>query len=232
MAIELNRRYGTYGATVDQAFVDQALRSYMLKVYNLMASGLALSGIVAVLAFQAGLAPYGMFASIAALGLIFAMSFGANKMSAGTLNVMYWAFVALMGFGLSYIFMVYTATSIVHVFFISAATFGAVSLLGYTTKRDLSGMGTFLLMAVIGLIIASVVNIFLGSTMMQFIISIATVLIFTAMTAYDTQRIKSEFSESAPQEITQKQAIFGAVSLYINFVNIFQALLSLMGNRE
>jgi FtsH-binding integral membrane protein len=232
MAIELNRRYGTSGATVDQAFVDQALRSYMLKVYNLMASGLALSGIVAVLAFNMGLAPYGMIASFAALGLIFVMSFGANKFGAGTLNVMYWAFVALMGFGLSYIFMVYTATSIVRVFFISAATFGAVSLLGYTTKRDLSGMGTFLLMALIGLIIASVVNIFLGSTMMQFIISIATVLIFTAMTAYDTQRIKSEFSESAPQEITQKQAIFGAVSLYINFINIFQALLSLLGNRE
>ena len=232
MAIELNRRYGTSGATVDQAFVDQALRSYMLKVYNLMASGLALSGITAVVAFQAGLAPYGLFASLAALGLILGMSFGANKIGAGTMNAMYWGFVALMGFGLSYIFMRYTGTSIMRVFFITAATFGAVSLYGYTTKRDLSGFGTFLFMGVIGLIIASIVNIFMGSTVLQMAISAITVLVFTGLTAYDTQRIKAEFDEAAPSELTQKQAIFGAISLYLNFVNIFQALLALFGNRE
>ena len=234
MAIELNRRYGTAGA-LDQATVDEALRSYMLRVYNLMASGLALSGIMAVLTYNFGYAATVLptIAIFVALGTILVMSFGANKLSASTLGALYWAFTATFGIALSTIFMRYTGTSILRVFFITGGMFAAMSLYGYTTKRDLSGFGSFLMMGVIGLLIAGLVNIFLQSSMMQFVISVITVLVFVGLTAYDTQRIKSEFNESDAAEITSKQAIFGAVSLYTNFINIFTALLNLFGsNRE
>jgi FtsH-binding integral membrane protein len=232
MATGLNRRYGVFGGTVDQAVIDESLRAYMLKVYNMMGSGLALSGIVAIVTFQAGLHGYGIIGTLAALGVMLVMSFGINRISAGTLGVLYWVFVALMGFGLSGIFAIYTGGSIARVFFITAATFGAMSLWGYTTKRDLSKMGSFLMMGLIGIIIASVVNMFMGSSMLQFAISVIGVLVFTLLTAFDTQRIKAEFNESNPAELTQKQAIFGAVSLYLNFVNLFTLLLNLLGNRE
>ena len=239
MATILNRRYGTLGGTVDQAVVDQALRAYMLRVYNLMASGLALSGIVAVLVAQSPAVMNALFGSglglivmLAPIGLLLAMSFGANRMSAGTLGILYWAFVATFGLSLAAIFQIYTATSIVRVFFITAATFGAVSLYGYTTNRDLTGLGAFLFMGLFGLIIASVVNIFLASSAMQFAISVISVLVFTGLTAYDTQRIKSEFNEADADELQSKRAIFGAVSLYLNFLNLFMALLHLLGNRE
>jgi len=234
MAIELNRRYGTAG-TLDQATVDGALRSYMLRVYNLMASGLALSGILAVLTFQFGFAATAIptVSIFVALGVLLVMSFGVNKMSANTLGLLYWVFTATFGIALSTIFLRYTGTSILRVFFITAGMFGAMSLYGYTTKRDLSGFGSFLMMGVIGLLIASLVNIFLQSSMMQFVISVITVLVFVGLTAYDTQRIKSDFNEADAAEITSKQAIFGAVSLYTNFINIFMALLNLFGgNRE
>jgi len=231
MATQFNR-YGAVGGAATQAVVDEALRSYMLRVYNLMGSGLALSGIVAVFAYQAGMFQYGFIGSLAALGVMLVMSFGINKMSAATLGTLYWVFTALLGFGLSGIFAVYGMGDIGRVFFITAATFGAMSLYGYTTKRDLSNWGSFLFMGLIGVVIASVVNIFLGSSMLQFAISVIGVLVFTGLTAFDTQRIKVEFNESNPAEVTNKQAIFGAVSLYLNFVNLFQLLLSLLGNRN
>ena len=225
--------------TTDRAVVDQALRSYMLRVYNLMASGLLLSGIVAAViamspavqqvVFQPGLV---WLFILAPIGILFAMSFGINKWSAGTVQVMYWLMVAAFGVSLSTIFMAYTAESIVRVFFITAATFGAMSLYGYTTKRDLSGWGTFLFMGLIGILIASVVNIFIGSSMLQFVVSVIGVLVFTGLTAYDTQRIKSDFYEGDPSEVMSKKAVMGAVSLYLNFLNLFMLLMSLLGNRN
>lgn len=232
-------RYGYRAGTLDQATIDQALRSYMLRVYNLMGSGLALSGIVAIAVasspalmqtlFGSGL---GIVVSLVPLGLLLVMSFGANKLSAPAVQALYWAFVATMGVSLSVIFMRYTGASITRIFLITAAMFGAMSLWGYTTKRDLTGMGSFLFMGVIGLIIASVVNIFLGSTILQMAVSAITVLVFTGLTAFDTQRIKSEFNEGDAADIQSKQAIFGAVALYVNFLNIFMALLSLFGQKN
>ena len=225
--------------TADRAVVDQALRSYMLRVYNLMASGLLLSGIVAAViamspavqqvVFQPGLV---WLFILAPIGILFAMSFGINKWSAGTVQVMYWLMVAAFGVSLSTIFMAYTAESIVRVFFITAATFGAMSLYGYTTKRDLSGWGTFLFMGLIGILIASVVNIFIGSSMLQFVVSVIGVLVFTGLTAYDTQRIKAIYAESDHSEVHEKKAIMGALTLYLDFINMFIFLLQLFGNRN
>lgn len=232
-------RYGYGATTIDRPAIDEALRAYMLRVYNYMGSGLALSAIVALLVSQSPALMQTLFGSglafvvmLAPLGLLLVMSFGANKLSAGAVQGLYWAFTATMGLSLSTIFMVYTGTSILRIFFITAAMFGAMSIWGYTTKRDLTGMGTFLFMGVIGLIIASVVNIFLGSSVLQFAVSAITVLVFTGLTAYDTQRIKSEFYESSPADIQTKQAVFGATSLYVNFLNIFMALLQLFGQRN
>jgi FtsH-binding integral membrane protein len=239
MATQFNRGFGALSGAVDTAVIDQALRAYMLKVYNLMASGLLLSGIVALAVSQSPSAMAAIFGSglgivamLAPLGILLGMSFGANKMSAGTLNVLYWAFVATMGLSLAAIFAIYTSQSIVRVFFITAGTFGAMSLYGYTTKRDLTNWGTFLFMGLIGVIIAGLVNIFLQSTMLQFVSSVIGVLVFTGLTAYDTQRIKSEFHEGHAEELQSKQAIFGAVSLYLNFLNLFMLLLQLLGNRR
>ncbi|HLT77043.1 MAG TPA: Bax inhibitor-1/YccA family protein [Ferrovibrio sp.] len=232
-------RYGYGATTIDRATIDEALRAYMLRVYNYMGSGLALSAIVALLVAQSPALMQTLFGSglafvvmLAPLGILLAMSFGANRMSAGTVQVLYWAFTATMGLSISTIFLVYTGESILRIFFITAAMFGAMSLWGYTTKRDLTGMGAFLFMGVIGLIIASVVNIFLGSTVLQMAVSAITVLVFTGLTAYDTQRIKSEFYEGTPSDVLTKQAVFGAVALYVNFLNIFMALLSLFGQRN
>lgn len=232
-------RYGYGATTIDRATIDEALRAYMLRVYNYMGSGLALSAIVALLVSQSPALMQTLFGSglafvvmLAPLGILLVMSFGANKLSAGAVQGLYWAFTATMGVSISTIFMVYTGTSVLRIFFITAAMFGAMSLWGYTTKRDLTGMGTFLSMGVIGLIIASVVNIFIGSTVLQMAVSAITVLVFTGLTAYDTQRIKSEFYEGNPADVLTKQAVFGAVALYVNFLNIFMALLSLFGQKN
>lgn len=232
-------RFGYGATTIDRATVDEALRAYMLRVYNYMGSGLALSAIMALLVSQSPALMQTLFGGglafvvmLAPLGLLLVMSFGANKLSAGAVQGLYWAFTATMGVSLAAIFMVYTGQSILRIFFITAAMFGAMSLWGYTTKRDLTGMGTFLFMGVIGLVIASVVNIFIGSTVLQMAVSAITVLVFTGLTAYDTQRIKSEFHESHPADVLTKQAVFGAVSLYVNFLNIFTALLSLFGQKN
>lgn len=241
MADNLNRGIwgGVRGAAVDRGYVDEALRSYMLRVYNMMASGLLLSGIVAVLVAMSPSAviaintsALGFVVRLAPLGLLLWMSFGINRMSAATLQLLYWVFVASFGLSLSSIFLIYRIGSIGEVFFITAGTFGAMSLYGYTTKRDLTGFGSFLMMGLFGIIIASVVNIFVGSSMMNFAISVLGVLIFTGLTAYDTQRIKAQFYEGAGAEITSKQAVMGAVQLYLDFLNLFLMLLRLFGDRR
>ncbi len=235
MAIDYSRLNSANTRTVDQAAMDEGLRTHMLKIYNYMASGLALSGITAVLTatnetvFNAVFGtPLQWVVMFAPLVLLFMMA----KSSASTAKVLYWAMVATFGVSISYIFQVYTAESVVRVFFITAATFGASSLYGYTTKKDLTGMGSFLMMGLFGIIIASVVNIFLASSMLHFVVSILGVLIFTGLTAFDTQRIKSEYYHGHSGEILEKGAIMGAVSLYLNFLNLFMMLLSLLGNRN
>lgn len=239
MASPLENRLGVARGASASAVIDQALRSYLLKVYNLMASGLLVSGIVAALVAQSPEAMSAVFGSgmgivvmLAPLGILLVMSFGRNRMSAGTISALYWVFVATFGVSLASIFHVYAGDSILRVFFITAGTFGAVSLYGYTTSRDLSGFGTYLFMGVIGIFIASLVNIWLGSSTLQFWVSVIGVLVFTGLTAYDTQRIKNEFYEADPAEVQSKKAIFGAVSLYLDFLNLFMMLLHLLGRRE
>jgi FtsH-binding integral membrane protein len=227
------------GAVLEQTVVDEALRSYMLRVYNMMASGLLLSGIVAVLVAMSPSAllaintsGLGFVVRLAPLGLILWMSFGINRMSAGTLQALYWVFVATFGLSLSSIFMVYRLGSIGEVFFITAGTFGAMSLYGYTTKRDLTGFGSFLMMGLFGIIIAMVVNWFVQSAMVSYVISVIGVLIFTGLTAYDTQKIKAQFYEGDGAEITSKKAVMGAINLYLDFVNLFLFMLRLFGDRR
>ena len=172
---------------------------------------------------------------LAPLGMVFAISAGINRLKPATSQMLFWVFSALMGISLSSIFLVYTHTSIVRVFFITAATFGALSLYGYTTKRDMSGMGSFLFMGLIGVIIASVVNLFLASSMLQFIVSVVGVLVFAGLTAWDTQRLKNDYIygyASEGGEIAEKAAITGALSLYLNFINLFTLLLQLLGQRD
>ncbi|WP_339635471.1 Bax inhibitor-1/YccA family protein [uncultured Sneathiella sp.] len=235
MATDFSNLNTARTGTRDQAVLDEGLRSYMLKVYNYMASGLALSGITAALTASTPAVYNAVFGTplqwvvmLAPLGLLFAMM----KTSASTTKILYWIMVATFGVSISYIFQVYTAESVVRVFFITSATFGAASLYGYVTKRDLTGMGSFLFMGLIGIIIASVVNIFLASSMLHFVVSVLGVLIFTGLTAFDTQRIKSQYYHGHSQEVLEKGAIMGAVSMYLNFLNLFMFLLSLLGNRN
>ena len=169
---------------------------------------------------------------LAPLAFVFFFSFRIHAISAGTAQMLFWAFCALMGLSLASVFLVFTGTSIARTVFITAAMFGATSLYGYTTKRDLSKMGSFLFMGLIGIVIASVVNLFIGSSALQFAISIIGVLVFTGLTAYDTQSIKEQYAESFGQEANSKLAVWGALSLYLNFINLFQLLLSLTGQRE
>ncbi|CAL8976167.1 BAX inhibitor (BI)-1/YccA family protein [Rhodoplanes serenus] len=170
---------------------------------------------------------------LAPLGLVFALSFGVERMRPATAQVLFWLYAALVGLSLGSIFMVFTGTSVVRVFFITAATFGALSLWGYTTQRDLTGMGSFLIMGLFGIIIASLVNIFLGSTMLQWVISMVGVLVFAGLTAYDTQRLKNEYIYGAMEgDVLERSAIMGALSLYLDFINLFTLLLQLLGQRE
>lgn len=235
-------RYNTAyraGTATQTAEFDKGLRAYMLKVYNYMASGVLLTGIIAMIVGtnqDLMLAIYGgglrWIVALAPLAFIMVMSFGAHKMSSGTLQMVFWAFAAVMGLSMASIFAVYSAESIARTFFITAASFGALSLYGYTTKKSLSGMGTFLVMGLIGIIIASIVNFFLASSMMAFVINVAGVLIFAGLTAYDTQRIKESYFMSATGEAVAKGAIMGAVNLYLDFVNLFMFLLNFLGERE
>ena len=249
----------TLGARAGSAAaIDEGLRSYMLRVYNYMGIGLVVTGLAAWFAAAAAVTNdpaaavgtlqngtmvtqwgYLLFASplqwvvmLAPLAFVLVLSFGINKLSVQAAQATFWGFAAIMGLSLSSIFLVYTDASIAKVFFITAATFGAMSLYGYTTKRDLTVMGSFLMMGLIGLIIASVVNMFMQSSMMEFIISVVGVLIFVGLTAYDTQKIKEGYSESHGAEVLAKGAIMGALSLYLDFINLFLMMLRLFGNRE
>lgn len=222
-----------------QAGLDIGLRTYMLKVYNLMAMALLLTGLVA---FVASSSPQFMLAIFgtplkwvvifAPLAVVLLLSFKIDTLSYATAQTIFWAYAGLMGLSLSTLFVIYTGESITRVFFITASTFGAMSLYGYTTKRDLSGFGSFLFMGLIGIIIASIVNIFLQSSAMQFVISIISVLVFTGLTAYDTQAIKDRYYQSAGQEQLSKIALMGALELYLDFINLFISLLRIFGDRR
>ena len=219
--------------------IDQGLRDYMMKVYNYMTSGLAISGLVAWGFSQSPTlmgAIYGTalqwVVMLAPLGFIFFLGARLQKMSTSAAQMTFWAFAAVMGISLSYIFIVFTGVSIVRVFLITSCTFAAMSIYGYTTKRDLTKFGSFLIMGLIGIIIASVVNIFLQSSAMQFVISCVGVLVFVGLTAYDTQRIKSTYYQVAGTAFAGKAAIMGALTLYLDFINLFIMLMQLFGQRR
>jgi FtsH-binding integral membrane protein len=224
----------------ESAAVDAGLRSYMLSVYNYMTSGVLLTGIVALLFANSGYAAQilggpGILKYIimfAPLAFVMVLSFGINRLSTGTAQLLFWAFATVMGLSMASIFLVFTGTSIAQTFFAVAAAFAGLSLYGYTTKKDLSGFGTFLIMGVIGLLVAMVINIFLQSSAMQLAISFIGVLLFAGLTAYDTQRIKSLYFQVAGTDMMGKTVIMGALSLYLDFVNMFTFLLNFMGSRE
>ena len=226
--------------------IDLGLKAYMNKVYSFMAVGLALTGVIAhltsTMAFDFrtntmtafGNAIYGsplaFIIMLAPLGFIIALNMGIAKMKESTVQVLFWAFAAVMGLSLSSIFIQYTGESIARVFFISAGAFGALSLYGYTTKKDLTGWGSFLFIGLIGILIASIVNIFVASSALQFGISVIGVLVFAGLTAYDTQRIKAMYFDGSGQE--GKKAIMGALTLYLDFINLFIMLIQLFGQRR
>ncbi|MBX3566075.1 MAG: Bax inhibitor-1/YccA family protein [Sphingomonas sp.] len=221
---------------------DAGLRSHMLSVYNYMASGVLLTGIVSLMFAKSGyigilfneagtgFGPLGWVVMLAPLAIVFAMSFGAARMATATLQLLYWAYAFLMGLSLSTIFLVYTGTSIAQVFFATAAGFAGLSLWGYTTKRDLSAFGTFFTMGLFGLIAAMLINLFLRSEGLSFVISAAGVLIFAGLTAYDTQKIKSLYFQVAGSDMQGKAVILGALTLYLDFINMFLFLLRLFGS--
>ena len=243
------------GSTVASAAVlDAGLRAYMLRVFNWMASGLLLTGIVAygiahtdainyfypqVQSAQGFLVhrPSGLayIAMLAPLAFVMVLSFGVNKLSRTAAQTLFWVFAATMGASLTNIFLVYTQTSVVTVFFICAGTFAAMSAWGYTTKTDLTKFGSFLIMGLFGIILASVVNIFVGSSAIQFAVSIIGVLVFTGLTAYDTQRIKTDYIQYGygyDSELAGKRSVYDALALYLNFINLFMMMLQIMGNRN
>jgi FtsH-binding integral membrane protein len=218
--------------------VDAGLRSYMLGVYNYMTSAVLLTGIVALLFENSPLfmpvmtTPLRWLVMLAPLGFVLALSFGINRMRTGTAQALFWAFAFVNGLSLSSIFAVYTGTSIAETFFATAGAFAGLSLFGYTTKRDLTAMGSFLIMGVFGLLIAMLINMFLQSTMMALIISCLGVLIFAGLTAYDTQKIKSIYFQVQGSDFIGKSAIMGALTLYLDFINMFLFLLRFMGDRR
>jgi len=236
-------------AGVAQAELDQGLRSYMLTVYNYMTSGVLLTGISAYLLANTGLRDVffaesmtrpgqfspnllGMIAMFAPLGLALFFGMRIHKMSVATAQAVFWVFAAVMGVSIASILLQYTGASVARVFFISAAAFGGLSLYGYTTKRSLSGFGSFLIMGLIGLVVASIVNIFLASSALQFAISVIGVLVFAGLTAYDTQRIKDVYSANYDSDSLGKLAISGALTLYLDFINLFIMLMQLFGQRR
>ncbi|MBN8871710.1 MAG: Bax inhibitor-1/YccA family protein [Rhodospirillales bacterium] len=247
------RTYPRASAATTAAVMDAGLRAYMLRVYNWMASGLLVTGAVAYAIAHTSLinafyptvqTPYGlahtasplaMIAMFAPLAFVLVLSLGVNKLSTTAAQALFWAFCATMGASLTNIFLIYTSESIVRVFFITAGTFAAMSLWGYTTKTDLSRFGSFLMMGLIGIVIAGLVNIFLASSALQFAISIIGVVVFTGLTAYDTQRIKADYVQYAyagGPEMAAKRSVYDALSLYLNFINLFMMLLQLLGNRN
>lgn len=232
--------FGAAAGTRDAAY-DAGLRSYMLSVYNRMTSGVLLTGIVAMLFASGGVespaariliggGPLAWIIMLAPLGFVMAMSFGANRMKTSTMSMLFWIFAVVMGLSLSTIFLQYTGTSIAGAFFSTAAAFAGLSLYGYTTKRDLAPFGTFLIMGVVGLFVASLINLFLQSGTMSLVISAIGVLLFAGLTAYDTQKIKSIYFEVQGTEMAGKTAILGALNLYLDFINMFLFILRLFGS--
>jgi FtsH-binding integral membrane protein len=247
---------GRAGAAVA---VDEGLRAYMLRIYNYMVLGLAITGAAALATYMLSVttdptlaaaklrdglmltalgkalfvSPLKWVVIFAPLALVFLLSFGIERMRPAVAQVVFWIYAALVGVSLASIFLVFTHSSIVRVFFITAASFGALSLWGYTTQRDLTGMGSFLLMGLFGVILASIINIFMASSMLQFIISVVGVLVFAGLTAWDTQRLKTEYLYGAMDgEAAERSSILGALSLYLNFINLFTLLMQLLGQRE
>lgn len=238
-----------YGAQSRAAAYDLGLRAYMLKIYNYMASALALTGVVAMFAANSpafieaiyrvqdghvvSMSPLGWIIAFAPLGLVMWLSFGINRLSAPAAQGIFWAYATVMGLSLSSIFLMYTGESIARTFFVTAGTFGAMSIYGYTTKRDLTGMGSFLMMGLIGLILASIVNIFMQSSALAFATSVIGVLIFVGLTAYDTQKLKGIYYQVAGSaEAMAKASVMGALTLYLDFINIFMYLLRFIGDRK
>lgn len=235
---ELNVITRSRSRTVD-ADIDAGLRAYMLRIYNYMVGGLTLTGLVAYMTVQSPTLFQAIYGSglvylvmLAPLGFVFFLSARINHIQASTAQMLFWLYAAVMGLSLAYIFAIYTGTSIARVFFVTASTFGAMSLYGYTTQRDLTGFGSFLFMGLIGIIIASLVNLFMASSALDFAISVIGVLVFTGLTAYDTQRIKESYNAGYGDEVQSKQAIMGALSLYLDFINLFLMLLRLFGDRR
>ena len=226
------------GATARSDAYDAGLRSYMLSVYNYMASGVLLTGIVAMLFASSGMAaqvlatPLRWVIMLAPLAFVMVLSFGINRLSTAAAQGLYWAFAVVMGLSLSSIFLVFTGTSIATTFFATAAAFAGLSLYGYTTKRDLSAFGTFLIMGVVGILIASLINLFVQSSGLQLVISFIGVLLFAGLTAYDTQKIKGMYYQVQGSDFVGKSVVLGALTLYLDFVNMFTFLLNFMGSRE
>jgi FtsH-binding integral membrane protein len=221
-----------------EARIEAGLRQHMQRVYGYMAGGLVLTGLVAYAAAASGL--YQAIAGtallwivmLAPLGFVLFLSFGIERISAGTAILLFWIYAAVMGLSLGGIFLVFTGTSIARVFFITAAAYGAMSIYGFTTGADLSRFGSFLFMGLIGIVIASLVNIFLRSDAVQFVVSIVGVILFVGLTAYDTQRIKAMYLEADTEELAGKKAVMGALALYLDFINLFMMLLQLFGQRR
>jgi FtsH-binding integral membrane protein len=248
------RTYPRASAATTAAVLDAGLRAYMLRVYNWMSSGLVLTGIVAyaiatyaplrALFYRPVATPFGMsvqptglaiLSIFAPLAFILVLSMGVNRLSKSAVQTLFWVFCAAMGASLTNIFLVYTGESIVRVFFITAGTFAATSIYGYTTKSDLSRFGSFLFMGLIGIVIAGVVNMFMHSSALQFAISVIGVVVFTGLTAFDTQRIKAtyvQFAYADGADAAGKRSVYDALSLYLNFINLFMLLLQLLGNRN
>src|SRR5438552_3526557 len=261
---DLDRNYaspfGRAAGRVDATTVDAGLRAYMLRIYNYMSIGLAITGLAALGVYMAAvtgdpaagaakigsqfLTPFGYAMYVgplkwlfifAPLVMVFVISAGINRLQPAAAQMLFWVFSALMGISLSSIFLVYTHTSIVRVFFITAASFGALSLYGYTTKRDMTGIGSFLIMGLFGVVIASLVNLFLANGVMGFIISVVGVLVFAGLTAWDTQRLKNDYIYGYASQggvVAERAAVVGALSLYLNFINLFTLLLQLLGQRD
>ena len=250
---QIDNKYAQGTRSETDVATDQGLRAYMVSVYNYMAGGIFLTGLVAYATFavavvertgpgQRGLTEFGQLlytsplrwaVMLAPLAIVFFLSFRVNTMSVGAAQLSFWLFAAVMGLSLSSIFLVFTGESVTQVFFVTAAAFAALSLYGYTTKSNLSALGTFLIMGVFGIIVAGLVNLWLQSSALQFAISAIGVLVFAGLTAYDTQRIKDGYLEvKDDMTATSKAAILGALSLYLDFINMFTMLLSLFGKRQ
>ena len=239
MADPTYNRYATEGRAFDRGYFDEGLRQHMLRVYNYMGGGLVLTGLVAFLVSTSPSMMAAIFGTplkwvvmLAPLAFVMVLSFGINRLSFASAQMVFWAYCGAMGLSMAAIFLVFTGASIALTFFVTAATFLAMSLYGYTTKADLSKMGSFLMMGVIGILIAGLANLFFQSSALHFAISVLGVVIFTGLTAYDTQRIKEEYADGYGHEAQGKLALMGALTLYLDFVNLFQFLLSFLGQRD